>query len=136
MSKVVKFDAKNMLGKDFEVIDSFKNVKKVNAGVRGIFEAIDEYETKQTKAHKPVTMMDYQDIVASRVIENTGALLGLSKEDTAKLEDMSYSDVFKFYSTVANDFLDMDIPDPSAIKSVIQGGSETEKKDPKSSEGK
>lgn len=136
MSKVVKFDAKNMLGKDFEVIDSFKNVKKVNAGVRGIFEAIDEYETKQTKAHKPVTMMDYQDIVASRVIENTGALLGLSKEDTAKLEDMSYSDVFKFYSKVANGFLDMDIPDPSAIKSVIQGGSETEKKDPKSSEGK
>lgn len=132
MSKIVKFNAQNVLGQEFTVMDSFKNVKKVNLGITAILNAIDDYEAKQNKAKKPVTLMDYQDIVATQVIKQTGKLLGLSKEDTEKLEDMSYSEVFKFYSDVAGKFLDMDIPDPSSIKKGIQSMNEAaEKQDPK-----
>ncbi|EDX41655.1 hypothetical protein LMB76_04000 [Limosilactobacillus reuteri] len=136
MSKIVKFDAKAVLGQDFTVMDSFKNVKKVSAGITEILNSIDTYEEKQTKAKKPVTLMDYQDIVATNVIKETGKLLNLNKEDAKKLEDMSYSEVFDFYSEVARKFLDMDIPDPTAIKKGIQEMNEAEKQDPKLKEDK
>ena len=136
MSKIVKFDAKAVLGQDFTVMDSFKNVKKVSAGITEILNSIDTYEEKQTKAKKPVTLMDYQDIVATNVIKETGKLLNLNKEDAKKLEDMSYSEVFDFYSEVARKFLDMDIPDPTAIKKGIQEMNEAEKQDPKLKENK
>lgn len=136
MSKIVKFDAKAVLGQDFTVMDSFKNVKKVSAGITEILNSIDTYEEKQTKAKKPVTLMDYQDIVATNVIKETGKLLNLNKEDAKKLEDMSYSEVFDFYSEVARKFLDMDIPDPTAIKKGIQEMNEAGKQDPKLKEDK
>ena len=136
MSKVVKFNAKAVLGKDFEIMDSFKNVQKANKGIRSLFDAVDAYEKKQQKAHKPVTMMDYQEVISNKVIENTATLLGLGKEEATKLEDMSYSDIFKFYSDVVDKFLDMDVPSVSTIKQVIQGEAPVETKDPKSKEDK
>lgn len=137
MAKTVTFKAKDVLGKDFTIIDSNKNIKLVSKEMRELLENIDKYETKQAKDKKPVTVMDYQDIISDRVIKGTGKLLSLTKEDTDKLEDMSYSDVFKFYADVADKFLAMKIPDPTDIVEGLQAMNDVaEEKDPKSSEDK
>ncbi len=138
MAKTVTFDAKEVLGKEYTVIDSNKNIKIVSKGMRNLLEAIDNYETKQAKEEKPVTVMDYVEIIDENVIAETGKLLGLTKTETAKLEDMSYSDVFKFYSKVVNDFLAMKVPNPTDIQNGIKAMNEVanEEKDPKSKEDK
>ena len=137
MAKTVTFKAKDVLGKDFTIIDSNKNIKLVSKEMRELLENIDKYETKQAKDKKPVTVMDYQDIISDRVIKGTGKLLSLTREDTDKLEDMSYSDVFKFYADVADKFLAMKIPDPTDIVEGLQAMNDAaEEKDPKSSEDK
>lgn len=139
MAKTVTFKAKDVLGKDFTVIDSNKNIKIVSKGMRALLDDIDKYETNQTKENKPVTVMDYTDLTNDRVIEETGKLLGLSKEDTKKLEDMSYSDVYNFYSDVVNKFLDMQVPTSKDYQSSIDAMNEAALKattDPKSKEDK
>lgn len=131
MAKTVVFKGKDTFGKDFTIVDTFNNVKLLNKGMRRIIDAIDDYEEKQAKAKKNVTLMDYQDIISSLVIEETGKLLGLGKEDTKKLENVSYSEVFKFYSQASNDFLDMQVPDVTDIKKALTAGNATNEEDPK-----
>lgn len=135
MAKVVSFSAKETLGKDFKIIDTLENMHLVNQNMRDMFEAIDKYETKQAKDKQPVTVMDYQDIISKYVIKGVASLLGLTKEDAKKLDTMSYSDVFGFYSNVANKFLSMEVPDPTAIRQGIEDmnkAAEEQSKDPKS----
>lgn len=139
MAKVVKFDAKDTLGKDFVVIDTLNNVKTVNEDMRELFNKVDAYEKKQAKAEKPVTVMDYQDIVSTCVISGVAHLLSLTKTEEKKLYDMSYSTIFDFYSEVANKFLAMKLPDPTMVQNVLSGANDTDKepeesKDPKSSD--
>ena len=138
MAKTVTFDAKEVLGKEYTVIDSNKNIKIVSKGMRNLLEEIDNYETKQAKEEKPVTVMDYVEIIDENVIAETGKLLGLTKTETAKLEDMSYSDVFKFYAKVVKEFLAMKVPNPTDIQNGIKAMNEVanEEKDPKSKEDK
>lgn len=131
MAKTVVFKGKDTFGKDFTIVDTFNNVKLLNKGMRRILDAIDDYEEKQAKTKKNVTLMDYQDIISSLVIEETGKLLGLGKEDTKKLENVSYSEVFKFYSQASNDFLDMQVPDVTDIKKALTAGNATNEEDPK-----
>lgn len=138
MAKTVTFHAKDVLGKDFTVIDSNKNIKLVSKGMRNLLDDIDKYETKHAKENKPVTVMDYIDLTNGRVITETGKLLGLNKADTEKLEDMSYSDVYEFYSNVADKFLDMKVPNAKYFQSGIDAMNNAalgEDKDPKSKEG-
>ena len=45
MSKVVTLNAKDALGKDYPVIDSFENVKKTSKGLIAMLNAMDEVET-------------------------------------------------------------------------------------------
>ena len=124
MAKTVIFKGKETFGKDFTIIDTHANVKLVSNGMRAILNAIDKYEEKQAKAKKPVTLMDYQDIISDEVITQTGKLLGLSTEDTKKLENVSYSEVFNFYSKAANEFADMEIPSVDKIKQSLVGSNE------------
>lgn len=139
MAKVVKFDAKDTLGKDFVVIDKLNNVKTVNEDMRELLNKVDAYEKKQSKANKPVTVMDYQDIVSTCVIEGVANLLSLTKTEEKKLYDMSYSTIFDFYSDVADKFLAMKLPDPTMVQNVLSGANDTgkepeEEKDPKSND--
>lgn len=132
MSKKVEFKAKDVLGKDFTIVDTCANVKTVNNGMRAILNDLDKYEEKQAKAKKPVTLMDYSDIISTEVIKQTAKLLGLDEADAKKLENTSYSDIFAFYSKAANDFADMEIPTVDKIKQSLTTVSQVDtKKDPK-----
>lgn len=115
MSKVVHFDGKQAFGKDFEILDTYTNVQLVNAGLIRLFNKISDYEAKNDS----VTLMGYQDVISSAVLEETAKLLGLSKTDANKLKDISYSDVFDFYAEAADKFLAMTVPSIDSIKDVM-----------------
>lgn len=115
MAKVVHFDGKQAFGKDFEILDTYTNVQLVNAGLIRLFNKISDYEADNDS----VTLMGYQDVIASVVLEETAKLLGLSKTDANKLKDISYSDVFDFYAEAADKFLAMTVPSVGSIKDVM-----------------
>ena len=129
MAKVVSFKAKNVFGKDFNIVDTYDNVKKLNQGLIAMLKAIDELESKKKDN---VTLMDYQEVISEEVITQTGKILGLTKTDAEKLKDMSYSEVFDFYKEITDKFLHMAVPSVEGIRSspVV----EEEEKDPKSKE--
>lgn len=127
MAKVVSFKAKNVFGKDFNIVDTYDNVKKLNQGLIAMLKAIDELESKKKDN---VTLMDYQEVISEEVITQTGKILGLTKTDAEKLKDMSYSEVFDFYKEITDKFLHMAVPSVEGIPPVV----EEEEKDPKSKE--
>lgn len=140
MAKAVTFKAQDVLGKDFTVVDTFSNIKKIDAGMENIFNAIDKVDKEKGDN---ATFMQYNDAISEQVIIETGKLLDLTKTDTKKLESMPYSDVFAFYSEAVDKFLGMEVPSvqkmQQRIKKVtekIDQPEEEENKgeDPKSSE--
>lgn len=140
MAKAVTFKAQDVLGKDFTVVDTFSNIKKIDAGMENIFSAIDKVDKEKGDN---ATFMQYNDAISEQVIIETGKLLDLTKTDTKKLESMPYSDVFAFYSEAVDKFLGMEVPSvqkmQQRIKKVteqIDQPEEEENKgeDPKSSE--
>ena len=140
MAKAVTFKAQDVLGKDFTIVDTFSNIKKIDAGMENIFSAIDKVDKEKGDN---ATFMQYNDAISEQVIIETGKLLDLTKTDTKKLESMPYSEVFAFYSEAVDKFLGMEVPSvqkmQQRIKKVteqIDQPEEEENKgeDPKSSE--
>ena len=140
MAKAVTFKAQDVLGKDFTIVDTFSNIKKIDAGMENIFSAIDKVDKE--KGDK-ATFMQYNDAISEQVIIETGKLLDLTKTDTKKLESMPYSDVFSFYSEAVDKFLGMEVPSvqkmQKRLKKAVEQFDEPEKEetkaeDPKSSE--
>lgn len=81
MAKAVTFKAQDVLGKDFTIVDTFSNIKKIDAGMENIFSAIDKVDKE--KGDK-ATFMQYNDAISEQVIIETGKLLDLTKTDTKK----------------------------------------------------
>ena len=140
MAKAVTFKAQDVLGKDFTIVDTFSNIKKIDAGMENIFSAIDKVDKEKGDN---ATFMQYNDAISEQVIIETGKLLDLTKTDTKKLESMPYSDVFAFYSEAVDKFLGMEVPSvqkmQQRIKKVTEQIDQTEEEenkgeDPKSSE--
>lgn len=142
MAKAVTFKAQDVLGKDFTIVDTFSNIKKIDAGMENIFSAIDKVDKE--KGDK-ATFMQYNDAISEQVIIETGKLLDLTKTDTKKLESMPYSDVFSFYSEAVDKFLGMEVPSVQKMQKHLKKAveqfdepepekEETKAEDPKSSE--
>ena len=118
MSKVVTLNAKDALGKDYPVIDSFENVKKTSKGLIAMLNAMDEVETKAKEEKRDPLLPEYALVIDEYIIKNVAKLLNLGAEDTKKLTEMSRSDVAKFYEKVAEEFCQMRVPSMGAITSV------------------
>lgn len=140
MAKAVTFKAQDVLGKDFTIVDTFSNIKKIDAGMENIFSAIDEADKEKGDN---ATFMQYNDAISEQVIVETGKLLDLTKTDTKKLESMPYSDVFAFYSEAVDKFLGMEVPSVQKMQKRLKKAAEqfdqpekeeTKAEDPKSSE--
>lgn len=130
MAKVVTFNAKDVLGQDFSVMDSTENVKKVSEGLKNVFAAIEKVDKEHPKNDQ--TVMDYNDAIVDAVVADTAELLHLSKEDSKKLQSMSYSEIFEFYNEVADKFLSMKVPSVQMMQETLANQSqEPEKMDPK-----
>lgn len=140
MAKAVTFKAQDVLGKDFTIVDTFSNIKKIDAGMENIFSAIDKVDKEKGDN---ATFMQYNDAISEQVIIETGKLLDLTKTDTKKLESMAYSDVFAFYSEAVDKFLGMEVPSVQKMQKRLKKAAEqfdqpekeeTKAEDPKSSE--
>lgn len=140
MAKAVTFKAQDVLGKDFAIVDTFSNIKKIDAGMENIFNAIDKVDKEKGDN---ATFMQYNDAISEQVIIETGKLLDLTKTDTKKLESMPYSDVFAFYSEAVDKFLGMEVPSVQKMQKRLKKAAEqfdqpekeeTKAEDPKSSE--
>ena len=47
MAKTVTLKATNVLGKDFTIMDSMGNIKKINEGIKQIYKRIDALDQKK-----------------------------------------------------------------------------------------
>ena len=127
MAKVVTFKAKEVLGQDFSVMDSNRNIKKLNKCLKDIYNAMTKLD-----GTKNSTLMDYIEAISELVIKGTADLLKLGKEDADKLSDMSYSEIFNFYSKTVNEFTGMTVPSVRAMEENAKSAIENTKEDPKS----
>ena len=106
MAKTVTLKATTVLGKDFTIMDSMENIKKINEGIKQIYKRIDALDQKK----ETVLFAEYNEVITDEVVKQVAKLLDLSKDDAKKLEDMSYNDLFTFYSTAVNEFTGMTTP--------------------------
>lgn len=106
MAKTVTLKATTVLGKDFTIMDSMGNIKKINEGIKQIYKRIDALDQKK----ETVLFAEYNEVITDEVVKQVAKLLDLSKDDAKKLEDMSYNDLFTFYSTTVNEFTGMTTP--------------------------
>ncbi|KOH02411.1 hypothetical protein LJ16_03620 [Lactobacillus johnsonii 16] len=118
MSKVVTLNAKNVLGKDFSVIDTFENVKKTNKGLLDMFKAMDDVEDKAKEEHRDPLLPEYGMVINEYILKNVTKLLNLGSEDAKKLNEMSRSDLAEFYQKVAEEFCQMQVPTMGAVTGV------------------
>lgn len=130
MAKTATLKSANILGKDMKIMDSMTNIKKINAGMKAIWKRLDALDEKE----EPVTIAEYNDAITDEVVKQVAKLLDLSKEDSKKLENMSYSDLFDFYSKVVNDFTGMTAPSVRGMQERMDRAvQEATKEDPKQS---
>ena len=131
MSKSVTFTAgAAAFGREIKVIDSFKTIKKLNEGVGSLFKKMEKYEQKQAEQGKSVYLTDYETIISECVMAETANLLSLTtKKEKEELENISYSEIFNFYSKVVNDFLDMQIPTMSVLSGAMNSMAESASED-------
>lgn len=106
MAKTVTLKATTVLGKDFTIMDSMGNIKKINEGIKQIYKRIDALDQKK----ETVLFAEYNEVITDEVVKQVAKLLNLSKDDAKKLEDMSYNDLFTFYSTSVSEFTGMTTP--------------------------
>jgi len=116
MAKTATLKSANVLGKDMTVMDSMTNIKKINAGMKAIYKRIDSLDEKDENT----TFADYNEVITDEVVKQVAKLLDLNKEDSKKLENMSYSDLFDFYSKAVNDFTGMNTPSVRAMQERME----------------
>lgn len=131
MAKVVTFKAKEVLGQDYSVMDSMTNIKKIDKGMTNIYNAIDKVDKeKKDKA----TFVDYNEVISEEVLKGVASLINLNKEDSVKLENMSYSDIFSFYSDAVDKFVGMEVPSVRKMAERLKNTEgQVENTDPKQS---
>lgn len=104
--------------KEYHILDTNNNMKLASQGLRKILDAYNELEEKFDKLEKSPTILDYEDVGNPLILEGVTRLLGLSKADAKDLENMSFSDIQKFYSEVCDKFLNMPLATGDYLRDV------------------
>lgn len=104
--------------KEYHILDTNNNMKLASQGLRKILDAYNELEEKFDKLEKSPTILDYEDVGNPLIMEGVTRLLGLSKADAKELDNMSFSDIQKFYSEVCDKFLNMPLATGDYLRDV------------------
>lgn len=118
MAITVNFKAKDFLGKDYSLIDTFDNIEKVSDGWQRIINQMDKVE--EEKGDK-LRFIDYEKVINKQVLKETALILGLNKEETEKLKSTSFSDIFKFYNELCTKFAQMEVPSVKKMMDLANG---------------
>ncbi|WP_302582695.1 phage tail tube assembly chaperone [Lactobacillus intestinalis] len=142
MSKIVKFDVDGY-DKSLDVMDTVSNVKLVAAGLGKMYKAMDKVDKEKKDQAR---FLDYFVALQPVLNESVGTILGLSKTELKKLENVSYYDQEKFYSDLCDQFLGLQMPSARLLKqqydeavanaTAIPDNDEVETVDPKPTEEK
>lgn len=117
MAIIVKFDAKDVLGKDYELMDTFDNVKIVAKGMEHLLDALNKEEEKKGDN---ITFLDYDEVINEETKKNVATVLGLTGEVAKKIDGMSRSDVSEFYSELVEKFCQMEVPSVARMRKIME----------------
>lgn len=117
MAIIVKFDAKDVLGKDYELMDTFDNVKIVAKGMEHLLDALNKEEEKKGDN---ITFLDYDEVINEETKKNVATVLGLTGEAAKKIDGMSRSDVSEFYSELVEKFCQMEVPSVARMREIME----------------
>lgn len=117
MAIIVKFDAKDVLGKDYELMDTFDNVKIVAKGMEHLLDALNKEEEKKGDN---ITFLDYDEVINEETKKNVATVLGLTGEAAKKINGMSRSDVSEFYSELVEKFCQMEVPSVARMRKIME----------------
>lgn len=122
MSKIVKFDGNKIgINKEFSLIDSPANIKKISKHYKSLLEGINE----DSDSLEDVT--DNVLALAEAVCNGTADLLNLTKKEKDALENFSFDDQYNFFNECLKQFVGIVMPSHSEE-------TEEKKEDPKSPE--
>lgn len=106
--QTVNFNAKDIFGKNFEILDSFNNVQIVSKGLGRVYKAMDKVDEEKKD---DVGFLDYSNAIIPIVLDETCVLLGLTtKEDKEKMKNLSYSTIQDFYAEACKKFTGIELP--------------------------
>lgn len=104
--------------KEYHILDTNINIKLASQGLRKILDAYNELEEKFDQQQKSPTILDYEDVGNPLIMEGVAKLLQLSKAEAKELDEMSFSDIQKFYSDVCDKFLNMPLATGDYLRDV------------------
>lgn len=106
--QTVKFNAKDIFGKNFEILDSFNNVQIVSKGLGRVYKAMDKVDEEKKD---DAGFLDYSNAIIPIVLDETCVLLDLTtKEDKEKMKNLSYSTIQDFYAEACKKFTGIELP--------------------------
>lgn len=106
--QTVNFNAKDIFGKNFEILDSFNNVQIVSKGLGRVYKALDKVDEEKKD---DAGFLDYSNAIIPIVLDETCVLLGLTtKEDKEKMKNLSYSTIQDFYAEACKKFTGIELP--------------------------
>lgn len=106
--QTVNFNAKDIFGKNFEILDSFNNVQIVSKGLGRVYKAMDKVDEEKKD---DAGFLDYSNAIIPIVLDETCVLLGLTtKEDKEKMKNLSYSTIQNFYAEACKKFTGIELP--------------------------
>ena len=117
--QTVNFNAKDIFGKNFEILDSFNNVQIVSKGLGRVYKAMDKVDEEKKD---DAGFLDYSNAIIPIVLDETCVLLGLTtKEDKEKMagmlsyikekmKNLSYSTIQDFYAEACKKFTGIELP--------------------------
>ena len=106
--QTVNFNAKDIFGKNFEILDSFNNVQIVSKGLGRVYKAMDKVDEEKKD---DAGFLDYSNAIIPIVLDETCVLLGLTtKEDKEKMKNLSYSAIQDFYAEACKKFTGIELP--------------------------
>lgn len=106
--QTVNFNAKDIFGQNFEILDSFNNVQIVSKGLGRVYKAMDKVDEEKKD---DAGFLDYSNAIIPIVLDETCVLLGLTtKEDKEKMKNLSYSTIQDFYAEACKKFTGIELP--------------------------
>ena len=106
--QTVNFNAKDIFGNNFEILDSFNNVQIVSKGLGRVYKAMDKVDEEKKD---DAGFLDYSNAIIPIVLDETCVLLGLTtKEDKEKMKNLSYSTIQDFYAEACKKFTGIELP--------------------------
>lgn len=102
-----------VIGDEKIIFDKFSTSESLNNAMIGLYQDLTKLEDEKGDA---VSLADYNRVISRHVVDGTAMLLGLDKKNTKLLENVSYSEMEKFFGEAVDKFINMDVPSVKVMR--------------------